>query len=468
MYRHLFFDDTRLLKRENLKREYGRPVVSSSYVDSRVSCGYCWAWGIQGIDGRIYLLYFGFLDNTATKVAALAVSEDGISFVPAEIPPDARPAEAILPNQLDIPAIGGSEIAAVFQDPLAPPEQRYAMLFTDYSVLKKEYVIHDYVLTSPDLIHWTRLENSCWNPIGTEPVTGCFHNPLTQKNTILTRPDWGQRRMAITETTDWHHFTPIELCMQADSEDPPLAELYGMTALVYDNFFIGFPHIYDNFPPSLTAKFHGGTIGTQLAYSLNGRHWQRSLRQSFVGPELDLGDGLWQMTFITSFLRQNDDSWLLYAGSTRTEHGCSPAEIHGHAAVRIFRLRKDGFICLSTEHPDQPSVLALREAVWNGGTLAINLKAVYATCAIYDTTDGGEPVLVRSHEDCLPFRGDTTHWTPQWKSGSLDEFRKRTLIVELRMTRGSLFSIEYDAIPLMNCEGMRYKATGRAQWHPGF
>ena len=469
MYRHLFFDDTRLLKRENLKREYGRPVVCGTYVDPHVSCGYCWSWCIPGIDGRLYLIYLGFLDDTRKKVAALAVSDDGISFAPAEIPADARPAQAVLPNQLDIPPIAdsGSEIAAVFQNPLAPPEQRYAILLTDYIDLK-DYIIHDYVLTSPDLIHWTRLENSCWNPIGTEPLTGCFHNPLSHKNTILTRPDYGQRRVAITETADWHQFTPIELCLQADSEDPPLAEIYGMTALVYDDYFIGFPHIYGNFPSSLTVKFHGGTMGTQLAYSLNGRHWQRSLRQSFTGPELDLGDGLWQMTFINSFRRLNDDSWLLYATSSRTEHGCTPAEIYGHTAIRILHLRKDGFICLSTEHPSQPSVLALRETIWNGGSLVINLKAVHATCAIYDFTDSGETVLVRSHEDCLPFRGDSTRWTPQWKSGGLDAFRKHTIIVEIRMTQGSIFSVEYDGLPISYIEGMRYRATGHAQWHPGF
>ncbi len=467
MFKHLFFDDTRLLKRENLARDYGKPVACGSFIDPRVACGYAWAFATQGPDGRFYLLYHGFLDGQDVMVPALAVSDDGISFQAAKIPEDALPKQPALPNQLDIPLPCNSEIGSLLDDPTAPRSQRYKLLFTDQTDMYPKRFINDYVLTSPDLYHWTRMEDSCWNPRGTEPVTGCFYNPLYKTNVILTRPDWGQRRVAITETVDWHRYTPMELCMQADSEDYPLAEIYGMTALELDGWFIGFPLVYTGFPQSYGHKFRGGTMGVQLAYSLNGRHWQRSLRKYFLGPDLDIGDGLWKMTFPTSYLKQKDGSWLIYAGGSHAPHGSTYAEIQGKTAVRIFRLRKDGFICLKTEKPDEPSLLALREAVWNGGDLKINIVAEKATCAIYDSTGKGA-VAVRTHEECIPFSGDATNWTPQWKNGGLDDFTKKPLIVEIAMTNGKIFSIEYDAIPLMTVEGMRYRELGVLEWHPGF
>ncbi|MBQ7176420.1 MAG: hypothetical protein IJS08_03310 [Victivallales bacterium] len=467
MFKHLFFDDTRLLKRENLARDYGKPVSCGTFIDPRVSCGYAWAFATRGPDGRFYLLYHGYLDGQKKIVPALAVSDDGVSFKAAEIPEDALPKQPALPNQLDIPLPNNSEIATLFDDPTAPKSERYKILLSDHTDLYPKRFIDDYVLSSPDLFHWTRMADSCWNTRGTEPVTGCFHNPIYKTNVVLTRPDWGQRRFAITETVDWHRYSPMELCMQADSEDLPLAEIYGMTALELDGWFIGFPLIYTGFPQSFEHKFRGGTMGVQLAYSLNGRHWQRSLRKYFLGPELDVGDGLWQMTFPTSYLKQEDGSWLIYTGSSHAPHGSTPEEILGMTAVRILRLRKDGFICLKTEKADEPSLLALREAVWNGGDLTINLVAENATCAIYDTTDG-VPTMVRSHEDCIPFSGDSTNWTPQWKNGNLDDFKKKTLIVEIAMTNGKLFSIEYDAIPLMTLEGIRYRELGILEQHPGF
>ena len=96
-------------------------------------------------------------------------------------------------------------------------------------------------------------------------------------------PDWGQRR-GNYRNGDWQTYTPLEMCLQVDSLNA-LAEIYGMSAIARENIFIGFPHIYTGFP-QLQNKVCGGTMHVELSYSLNGRHWQRSLRTPFLSANI--------------------------------------------------------------------------------------------------------------------------------------------------------------------------------------
>jgi hypothetical protein len=130
----------------------------------------------------------------------------------------------------------------------------------------------------------------------------------------------------------------------------------------------------------------------------------------------------------------------------------------GNAAVKILRLREDGFIRL-TARGDEQGVVALRDTLWQGGPLKINIHAKHATCAIYKfNTKGREAWL--SHEDCEPFSGDSTCWIPKWRNGSTDNLEGKMVIIEVRLENGSLYSIGYEGLPLMNQEAGRYLRTG--------
>jgi hypothetical protein len=56
--------------------------------------------------------------------------------------------------------------------------------------------------------------------------------------------------------------------------------------------YIGIPHIYRNLKSELNAKYKNGIIDTQLAYSYDGRYWQRSLRKPFINGFPDDGCGV--------------------------------------------------------------------------------------------------------------------------------------------------------------------------------
>ena len=457
MYKHLFFDDQRLYVRQGLRREYGTPQVVGTYVDTNLSSPYGWAFAQRGPDGKVHLLYNGILktdDGKPVHGYGIAASDDGVHFAPQETDIAYDNNKWPLPNQILPPCEMTSEIASLLEDPGAPLNERYKMLYCN--ILNRLYISDD-VYASPDLVHWTKMEGSCWNPTGTEPIAGAFYNPRTKGFTVMSRLDWGQRRVGITETADWKTFTPVDLCLQCDSLDEPLAEIYGMPSFEYDGWFIGFPLIYSGFEQGIYTKYSSGEMRVQLAYSLNGRHWQRSLRTPFIGGEA-IPDGPWPMAFLSSMLRDTDGSILLYVCASHKQHGTPYPQMVGQAAVKVLRLREDGFVKLVTEAGGE-GVLAFRETCWQGGPLRINLQAEHATCAIYKYDTKGQETWL-SHEACIPFSGDSTCWTPQWRDGSLDDLKGKLVNIEVRLRDGALYAVSYDGMPLMNSQSARYAESG--------
>ena len=264
------------------------------------------------------------------------------------------------------------------------------------------------------------------------------------------------------------------MCLQVDSLDPALAEIYGMPAVAYDDIFIGFPHIYSNFRQVLNTKYFEGTMHAELSYSLNGHHWQRSLRTPFLcgsHPQLVERDGVAsKMLFLMSAMKQDNGEILLCATTNTHEHGCPPQQIKADdTSVSIFKLREDGFICLRTNGPTEGRV-ATREIIWQSGELSVNLKAQNATCAIYGQAGNDvKPLSGYSHEDCVPFSGDACHWTPTWKSGStLNAMAGKTVIIEIKLTDGFIVSFGGDGVPVMNQEAARYRRFGNLPQRKGF
>lgn len=473
MFKYLFFDDQRLLLRQNLERQYGEVELVGIYKDPELTTTYGWVWGCHGIDGKIHLVYMGFEKESPRLIAAAAVSDDGINFVSRNTAAESGLSAPVVPNQILPPCGDGSEIAYVLSDPLAPAEERYKMLMCDMKYRRTEYRVINSIYASPDLIHWQEMPDSCWNQVGTEPIGGAFYNSVHNVFTILSRPDCGQRRFCIVETTDWHNFTEPELCMQCDSLDPPLAEIYGMNAFEYDGMFIGIPLIYGNIPQIRMEKFHGGSIHGELAYSLNGRHWQRSLRMPFIDgahPDLIKAFGKPQnMVFPCSLLRQADGSQLIYTVVTDVQHGAPVDEQHGRDHIVIFKMRQDGFIRLTSTDKNCDSLVAFREVCWSGGEISVNISAGKATCAVYEMVKQGfEPQLRLSHEDCEPFSGNNTNWHPRWKNGAtMDELKGKTIVIEIKFRDGSIYSCSGNGTALMDLEAERYRQFAKISSRKG-
>ena len=66
-----------------------------------------------------------------------------------------------------------------------------------------------------------------------------------------------------------------------------------------------------------------------------------------------------------------------------------------------------------------------------------------------------------THDDCIPFSGDSTEWVPQFKNGrKIDELSGKTLVFEICFTDGKIYSISGNCTDLFNTEGARYRKFG--------
>ena len=105
----------------------------------------------------------------------------------------------------------------------------------------------------------------------------------------------------------------------------------------------------------------------------------------------------------------------------------------------------------------------------SGGELQINLQAQTATLAVWESDDRegtnalgfSHPVDGYSHEDCIPFSGDCTAWTPTFRNGkTLSELAGKTLLFEVCFTDGTLWSLEGDFTNVHNTQAARYRMLG--------
>ncbi len=465
MFKQLFFDDQRLLLRSNLKRVYGEveAIPESVYYED---CGAvpCDASICKLADGKYHMFYYVPLVNMEQDnvvkfeeggVILAAISDDGVNFKPRNTAEEAGVKNPKYKNQV-LDFFDG-ELCAVTVDEFAPASERVKLLTTECNRENCHLICSVYV--SPDGIHWRKKNESCWNPYGGEMGAACY-NPIRDKFIIASRPDGGDRRITICETKDWINYSETLLCMQSDSIDNTLAELYIMKPFYYDGMLLSLIWIYNTIPTQHATKFAGGTMTVQLGYSLNGVHWQRSLREDFIGTkhgENVLGfESL--MTMPGGIIREDDGNIRIYATATRLEHGAGFKTKDAGCMVQ-YRLREDGFIGLETEKADEYAVVCTRDNRWHGGELKVNLCGKDATVAIYNREN--EVIDGYSHEDCEVFSGDSRSWVPAWKSGkTLDELTDKIVQIELKFKNGTVYSFSGDYTPMMDLESCRWQFHG--------
>ena len=257
-----------------------------------------------------------------------------------------------------------------------------------------------------------------------------------------------------------------------DSNDERLSEIYVMYAFEYDGLYIGIPHIYRHLNSEFNAKYKNGIIDTQLAYSYDGRYWQRSLREPFISgvdskPEdPDVAHNLvW-----VSDVQIHDETVYFYASASELEHGPAFSE-PGTGKILIYKMRRDGFISLSTQDKEKTSSVATREKVWLGGEVHLNIKAKNATVAIYVSDESemvegnalgiAKPINGYGHEDCIAFSGDSVDWVPRYGSGrKIEDLSGKTVVFEVRFEDGEVFSLSGDYIDVYNTQAVRYRKLG--------
>ena len=455
----LFLDDTNLFRRENLSRRNTPMEQVSCYSDGVMNTVHPSGYVFSQPDGLFRLFYSGTQPGNRQLHYLTAISSDGVHFRPDEkAAARAGVTNPAVPHQFIPDFSPGTEIHSMIEDPEARPDARYKMLVCQ-NVPNRQTVFNT-VHISPDLIHWTELPTVRWHQRGSEPVGSSLYDPGECRFLIFTRPDWGDRRIAMIQTRDWETFSAPRMVMAPDALDKSMAEHYGMYAFNCGQIMLGLLMVYEPADQtSLQYKFKGGPIRCELVYSLDGSFWRRTLRTPFVGEE--------NAMFWPASSRVEDGNFYLYGTASEVEHGnffpdrlCS--------SLKIYRTRVHRFLSLAVNSGADYGKLALRQCALHNGSIHWNLNGKNATCAIYEITQSSRKTL-RSHEDCIPFTGDSIDWEPQWKEHSTNEdLKNRLLVFELQMESGDVWSISGDFTLLGTTEAFRYEAFQTLPTRSGF
>jgi len=437
----LFFDDEPLFIRNNITRRLGTTKRLSAYHEELGNC----TWGYPGVficdDGKWRMVYQAGVNHPGVKkkggggIFLLAESPDGQNWKPQVTENEIDIPSRVAPHQI-LPD-DGSLFSGVFEDPWpATPKERYKLLSSNEPKGETK------LWTSADLVHWVRAEAKGWQKEAPDPPSFPFWNAVRSCYLIATRPGPTDRRICFTETRDWKSFTPRQLVLQADAEDQPLAQLYGMYVLPYDGYYIGALWLYyaGNATPSPSVPsylYYGGKQETYLSYSINGDHWQRCMHEPLFrnGQPGEPDAGCLQVSNIT---RAKDGSLRCYASCSSLEHGNVP-ESDGY--IVTYELRKDGFVCLEAG----PTVgrISTRALYWEGGEAELNLDAKGGLARVRVVKANGEELPGFGFGDCIPLSdADSIAWTPQWKSGnSLQNLAGTMVRIEVEMTSARIYAL---------------------------
>lgn len=448
----LFWDDQRVFCRKGMNRIYGKPefLPDSVYYDPQNSASGGMPSVVKNPQGGYTLFYQAFTPEHKTYAFA-AVSQDGVHWSPRNTAKEYLAAPDFS-NQL-LPT-DNAELACVYHDLQGPPEERYKAFVARYR--PETLTVEDLVYVSPNGLNWN-LSPASWSDRGAEPGAGCVYSQPLQRHVILCRSGWGMRRLCIRETPDWKTFLPSREALQVDSLDPPQTETYGMPVFQYKGWYIGLLWLYHTVEENQT-HYMGGTMDCQLCYSVNGVHWQRSLRTPFIGNDQNQTKG---MVFPAAVHTAENGDIYITASATPNQHGYFK---EGGGCIVTYRLREDGFICLEAETGG--GTLCTRELLLHSGEISWNLKGEGATVAVFEGTGGplphpNQPLEGFSHQDCIPFFGDNTKWIPTYRGGrTLAELREKPVFLEIQLPKGRIYAYQGDFTPLMNTETMRFLKFG--------
>jgi hypothetical protein len=461
----LFFDDLALNLRENLLRRIGKPelIEESVYLDPHANP----AWGFPTVfrdpTSGLWRMAYGAWDEERRRYPLLAHSDDGLAWRPTPTPDSPWTVGRTYPHQAFVEK-DFSEWPTCFVDDRAQADER----IKGFSIRHPDkYNITTAMWVSADGLRWRPKPGVEWQRPGADPGTFVFRNDVHGCCTFTSRPDWTDRRIAVFETRDFLSYGTPELALQADALDEPLTEPYGMPVVPYKGMFVCLLWLYHTVPQVegySPHKFYGGHVDCQLAYSLDGRHFVRTLRDPLFGNgapgEIDAG-----CVYPSSVVEQPDGSLRIYASASRLEHGYLEP---GSGCLAAYRLRADGWVYL--ESRSGFGEIGTRPLYVSGDQLSVNLCCTDGEAHARLTDHEGKPVDGFGYGDNSPARGvDDTAWSPRWKGGGLERFVGKCVRLELRLRSARVYAISGSITKMTGGETWRLLNQGRPPVaRPGF
>lgn len=301
-------------------------------------------------------------------------------------------------------------------DPVEAREQRRADNADDRLRIRSNDATHTYAMPGGGFEMFTVF------PVLNTPATGRYvaHDNAPFMLRVMTR----------RTSEDGLRFSDPEFIVVPDAHDPWDQQFYYLTQHRFGDFRIGFLGHY---------RVHGQTMDIELAYSQDGRRWERPMRGAWIprGPKEASDSG---MVYMPNHLVDRGDHWLaLYTGSAGVHNQPQRGRCGVHAA-RIARHRFAGLSAnasLTARVQTKPFFLGgtevrLDAAIEPGGVLRAELCGAL-----------GQPLKGLSFADSIPTEGDSPSHVLRWKPGTLDDYRFHPVSLRVEWTRGVVYGVDW-------------------------
>jgi hypothetical protein len=460
----LFLDDTRLWFSSNVKRVLGSPKLLSSYrpIDDPATGDIFLGWSTP----TVFRLDRGNMRSPLRQVLVGGPRnqwvllydslDDGLHWTPVNLTAEGDPwPKSWGKNRTYInEAIASGDVSGFFVDDgpvgTADPHQRIKRLDGG-----------GHIFTSPDGVKWSLNRKAKYDTIPTDSYFSGYFNEVRGSYNFANRLYAADRRISLGETADWEQFdrcppstnpaatnprgrgpNPNVTCREQlglepdtiDAEQWANREHYGMAVVPHANTSIvqpfiallwlkdcprdhlGPPYWMTSSPPGTGTNC---TVYNELAYSLDGWHWQRTLREAFMpnGPPGSASAGLLECTTV---LPAADGGLHIYCTASSAKHG---QYLPGCSSLQTYWLRQDGWIGLQQRTPATPAVVGTRTLLWGGGDLVVNTNASGSAGRIVAQVSdqyGVAPLKGFSFTESEPLSGafDNASWHPRWRTSA--------------------------------------------------
>ena len=442
-------------------------------------------------DGRYHLLYntFGGL--------AYAWSEDAHTWERPDLALIER--DGSTRNNL-VTEIAGDCFKCVFEDPLAPPEERFKGMgselawfdpdtgellgldedrirglapeaekrWADSNLHGADYdgppiALRGWVIgwSSPDRIHWKRVDGRvadfCMDgglAAGYDPHTESYFGYVRVHHERQSEligigngaPEVGIERRAIglAKASDFRSWSPPKLVLYPDTQDDPDISFYGSNYFPYpgrSDLHCQLVHVYHQ----VTDR-----MDTELAVSRDGLMWSRPERRPIIplGPT-GSGDDSMVYSWGGGVLELPDGSWgSLYGGSSKLHNAPSGTNWRGSpekpAEIRWARWEPHRFCGVEAKAEGRFTVPRIERAK---NELRINYRCgpggwvkVELITATDPPLDQGSILPGFSFDDCDVLRGDSIDEVLTWRGRSDLSETGDALAIRIRMFQAKVFA----------------------------
>ena len=445
----LFIDDHEIAYRRGLTRFIERPhrvqpdpvlTADHPWEQTRINL-----WGSVYWDGREDCFRMWYLaDNKGRRnqfenSLCHATSPDGVTWTRGAYThvdhPDGVP-NSIVYGERRQPEVRRLGPPTVLIDPLEPdPTRRYKLVafFIDHED-NRGYV----VAFSPDGIHWNPAPDRVHLPRGDRTCVmqdfkrGGFAMTTRRDHALRDRAAGHafRRDIAISRSDDLLTWTPSSVIVDADHDDPPATEFYGMPFFNWGNQYVGLLEYYDPINEILNV---------QLTSSRDGIRWERALsRQTYfdVGPS-DAWDSTWVAFGMSPPSVRGDEMLLWYSGRPMAHrHPRIP-----RGSIGIARAPRDRFAGLRAG-PDGGELTTDWIEV-GGPRLLLNIGAANGPVSVAVTGADASAIPGYAHEDCDADIAQGVDVPVTWNGRNLQALLGQRVRLHIKITYATLYAYRF-------------------------